>query len=92
MVYKTDLLMDYIHRPVSSTDHDVSETGFVSVLRWKYRSETYPVGSRIGFTPILPPEDGDRASLRNVVIYRGNRMMHIVHKQVSLVQVVPGLN
>jgi hypothetical protein len=26
-VYKTNLLMDYIHCPVSSIDHDVSETG-----------------------------------------------------------------
>jgi hypothetical protein len=30
---KTDLFMDYIHRPVSSIEHDVSETGSVSVLR-----------------------------------------------------------
>jgi hypothetical protein len=30
---------------------------------------------------------GDRASLRNVVFYRRNRMMDIVHKQVSLVTV-----
>jgi hypothetical protein len=30
MVYKTRMLMDYIHRPVSSIDHDVSETGSVS--------------------------------------------------------------
>jgi hypothetical protein len=27
MVYKTRMLMDYIHRLVSSIDHDVSETG-----------------------------------------------------------------
>jgi hypothetical protein len=33
-MYKTRMLMDYIHRPVSSTDHDVSETGSLSVLRW----------------------------------------------------------
>jgi hypothetical protein len=32
---KTSLLMDYIHRPASSIEHDVSETGSVSVLRWK---------------------------------------------------------
>jgi hypothetical protein len=29
-VYKTRILMDYIHRPVSSIDHDVSETDSVS--------------------------------------------------------------
>jgi hypothetical protein len=34
MVYKINLLMDYIHRPVSSIEHDVSETGTVSALRW----------------------------------------------------------
>jgi hypothetical protein len=33
MVYKTRMLMDYIHRPVFSTDHDVLETGSVSILR-----------------------------------------------------------
>jgi hypothetical protein len=32
-LYKTDLFVDYIHRPVSSIEHDVSETGSVSVLR-----------------------------------------------------------
>jgi hypothetical protein len=40
----------------------------------------------IGFTPLHPPEDGDRASLRNVVIYRKNRTMDIVHKHSSLVK------
>jgi hypothetical protein len=34
MMYKTRMLMDYIHRLVFSIDHDVSETGPVSVLRW----------------------------------------------------------
>jgi hypothetical protein len=34
MVYKNRMLMDYIHRPVSSIDHDVSETGSVTFLRW----------------------------------------------------------
>jgi hypothetical protein len=28
--YKPRMLMDYIHRPVSSIDHDVSETELVS--------------------------------------------------------------
>jgi hypothetical protein len=32
--YKTRMLMDYSHRPVFSIDHDVSEIGSVSVLRW----------------------------------------------------------
>jgi hypothetical protein len=32
-VYKTDLVIDYIHLPVSSIEHDVSETGSVSVFR-----------------------------------------------------------
>jgi hypothetical protein len=32
--YKTRMLMDYIHRPVSSIEYDVSETGSASVLRW----------------------------------------------------------
>jgi hypothetical protein len=27
-------VMDYIHCPVSSIEHDVSETGSVSILRW----------------------------------------------------------
>jgi hypothetical protein len=31
MVYKTDLLTDCTHRPVSYIDHDVSETGSVTV-------------------------------------------------------------
>jgi hypothetical protein len=51
MVFKTILLMDYIHCPVSSIDHDVSKTG----------------------------------CLRNVVIYRRNWTIDVVHKQVSLV-------
>jgi hypothetical protein len=34
LISKTNLLMGYIHRPVSSIDHDVSETGSVSILRW----------------------------------------------------------
>jgi hypothetical protein len=29
VMYKTRLLMDYKHHPVSSMDHDVSETGSV---------------------------------------------------------------
>jgi hypothetical protein len=33
MVQKADLLMDYIHRPVSSIEHDVSETGYGSVRK-----------------------------------------------------------
>jgi hypothetical protein len=33
MVYKTDLFMDYIHRPVSSIEHDFLVTGSVSILR-----------------------------------------------------------
>jgi hypothetical protein len=52
MVYETRMFMDYIHRPIFSIDHDVSET----------------------------------ASLRNVVIYRNNRTMDIVHKHSSLVE------
>jgi hypothetical protein len=32
-VYKTNRLMDYIHRPFSYIEHDASETGSVSVLR-----------------------------------------------------------
>jgi hypothetical protein len=53
-------------------DHDVSETGSLSV----------------GFTPLHPPKDGERASLRNVVIYK-NRTMDIVHKHSSLVHHAP---
>jgi hypothetical protein len=34
MVYKTRMLMDYIHRPVSSIDRDISETGSVSETSW----------------------------------------------------------
>jgi hypothetical protein len=45
LAYKTRMLMDYIHRPVISIDHDVSETGSVSVLRWIQRSKPYSVGS-----------------------------------------------
>jgi hypothetical protein len=33
MMYKTVLFIDYIHRPVSSIENDVSDTGSVSVLR-----------------------------------------------------------
>jgi hypothetical protein len=36
-----------------------------------------------------PSEDGDRASLRNVVMYRKNQTMDIVHKHSSLVNLVP---
>jgi hypothetical protein len=43
----------------------------------------------IGFTLLSLPEDGDRASLQNVVIYRRNRTMDIVHKHSSLVHHVP---
>jgi hypothetical protein len=74
--------MDYIHRPVSSIEHDVSETGSLSVLIGLARS-TGP--NWIGFTSLHPPEDGDRTSLRNVVFYWKNRTMDIAHKQVSLV-------
>jgi hypothetical protein len=38
--------------------------------------------------PLHPPEDGDRASLRNVVIYK-DRTMDIVHKHSSLVHHAP---
>jgi hypothetical protein len=43
----------------------------------------------IGFTSLYPPEDRDRASLRNVVFYRINRTMDVVHKHSSLVHHVP---
>jgi hypothetical protein len=92
-VYKTDLLMDYSHRPVFSIDHDVSETDSVSVQTGMFRIQSTSDDSngRIGieFTLLHPPEDGDRASLRNVVFYIRNRTMDIVHKRVSLVQNFP---
>jgi hypothetical protein len=43
----------------------------------------------IGFTWLHLPEDGDKASHRNVMFYRRNRTMDVVHKQVSLVHRVP---
>jgi hypothetical protein len=56
--------------------------------RWsRLACSTLPIW--IGFTLLHLPEDGERASLRNVVFYRRNQMMDIVHKQVSLVHHVP---
>jgi hypothetical protein len=61
-------------------DHNVSETGSVSVLRWMGQDKPTQVGplesaslnhwaqlSR--FILPHPPEDGDRSSLRNVVVF-----------------------
>jgi hypothetical protein len=42
-MYKTNLLMDYIHRPVSSIEHDISETGSVHL-----RTDTEPVSETSG--------------------------------------------
>jgi hypothetical protein len=57
-------------RILNTRKHNVSETGFGSVLRWRdrwwLRLALSKAPNRVGFS-LLTPEDGNRSSFRNVV-------------------------
>jgi hypothetical protein len=56
MMYKTRVLMDYIHHPVSSIDHDVSETASLRNVVIYRRSRTMDiVHKHSSSVHILPP-------------------------------------
>jgi hypothetical protein len=67
--------LDSVHRLVCGSftkDHNVSETGSISVLRWMGQGRPTQLGpsERASLNHWThPPEDGDRSSLRNVVVF-----------------------
>jgi hypothetical protein len=84
MLYRTIwLLLNSIHRLVCGSftkDHNASETGSVSVLRWMGQDRPTQLGpsetaslnhwSQLSRSILPhPPEDGDRSSLRSVVVF-----------------------
>jgi hypothetical protein len=54
---------------VEEKDHKVSETGSVSIFRWMGQDKPTQLGPLERARSPHPPEDGDRSSLRNVVVF-----------------------
>jgi hypothetical protein len=73
------LLLDSVHCLVYGSftkDHNVSETGSVSILRWMGQGLDWVIETSSFWRAQLnsttlphPPEDGDRSSLRNIVVF-----------------------
>jgi hypothetical protein len=76
MLYRTIwLLLDSVHRLVCGNftkDHNISETGSISILRWigpMIETSSFWQAQLSRSTLPHPPEDGDRFSLQNVVVF-----------------------
>jgi hypothetical protein len=67
-------------------DHNVSKTGSVSVRRWMRQDKPTQLGplERASLNP-NPREDGDRSSLRNVVVFCLLHTRRWIESKISLI-------